>query len=204
MPTNWRKIYALKKQAEQKLVKEMPTLENRSGIYILIRDDESGLRFGYVGQAKELKTRLIGHLLSYSQRIDISLKKRGFYDKEKRPYGWVLAIQYCDESELNEREQAYIKDCAEKGIQLYNKTAGSQGQGKIGINDGQTTKGYRDGIKQGYANCLKDINEYFDKYLDYVIKKDLFVFKKNGELKEIYRKKFVEFEKLLKGEHDEQ
>lgn len=203
MSVNWKKIYAMKKQAEEKLMKVCPELKNESGIYVLTRDDESGLQFAYIGQSVKLIDRLVSHLNGYSQRIDISLKKRGFYDELKRPFGWKLEVFFYNESELDKQEQNYIYDYASIGYQLYNRTSGSQGQGKVGINDDQTTKGYRDGLKKGYENCLKDIREYFDKYLDYRPKVDKECFKKNGDYKEIYLKKNVEFKELLEGNEDE-
>ena len=204
MPTNWKKIYAMKKQAEEKLMKVCPELKNESGIYVLTRDDESGLQFAYIGQSVKLVDRLVSHLNGYSQRIDISLKKRGFYDELKRPFGWKLQVFFYDESELDKQEQNYIYDYASIGYQLYNRTSGSQGQGKVGINDDQTTKGYRDGLKKGYENCLKDIREYFDKYLQFNIKRENKAYKKNGyDFKEIYIKKFNEFKELLEGNEDE-
>ena len=213
MATNWRKIYAMKKQAEDKLNKICPDLQNYCGIYILTRDDESGIPMCYIGQAKHLKDRLISHINGYSQRIDISLKKRGFYDEFKRPYGWKLDYIYTLERELDDYEEKYIKDFALRGFQLYNKTAGKQGVGKVGINDGTSNKGYRDGLKKGYENCLKDIKEYFDKYLYFAIKTDSEVYRKPKNkaeresmqplYKEIYLKKLAEFENLMKGENNE-
>ena len=188
MPTNWKKVYALKKQATETLKKVLPSIKNESGIYILLRKDESGLDFGYVGQAVKLEDRLASHLIGYSQRIDISLKKRGFYDREKRPYGWRLNIIYCGEDTLDEMEQKTILECASNGIQLYNRTSGSQGKGKIGINDGQSTKGYRDGLSQGRKNTIKEVKTYFDKYLDYSIK---------GQPNKIKERKLKEFGDLL-------
>ena len=205
MPTNWKKIYAMKKQAEEKLLKVAPKLTNDSGIYILTRNDESGLKFAYIGQAKHLIDRLTSHLNGYSQRIDISLKKRGFYDEKQKPYGWKLDYLFTLENELDEYEQLKIKEYALQGYQLYNKTSGSQSQGKVGIADGTSNKGYRDGLKQGYENCLKDIRVYFEKYLDYSTKQKPQCFKKHKEgsvvreLKEIYQRKYREFRDLLEG-----
>ena len=200
MANNWKKIYAMKKQAEERLLKEKPNLRNESGIYVLARNDESGLKFAYVGQAKHLIDRLVSHLIGYNQRIDISLKKRGFYDEEKRPYGWKLYIFFYSIAILDYKEKETIKMVAQGGYQLYNRTGGSQGQGKVGIYDGQTSKGYRDGLKQGYLNCLKDVKEYFAKYLEYRPKTDKECFKKDGTYKDIYLKKNAEFKNLLERE----
>ena len=197
MPTNWKQIYAKKKQATETLLKELPNLKNDSGIYILARDDESGLKYAYVGQAKHLIDRLVSHLLGYSQRIDISLRKRGFWRPIDRPYGWILNVMYAKESELDNLEKNTIQEIASRGYQLYNKTSGGQGEGKLGINENKSPKGYRDGLEQGRKNALKEIKEFFDKYLIFAVKQDPSCYKVNGELKEIYIKKYQEFKELL-------
>lgn len=56
-----------------------------------------------------------------------------------------------------------------------------------------------DGLKQGYNNCLKEIREYFDKYLDYYAKDGIDCYKKDGTLKAIYEKKLAEFDRLMEG-----
>ena len=81
---------------------------------------------------------------------------------------------------------------------------GGQGQGKVGINDDQTTKGYRQGVAFGYQKAIKEIKEYFDKYLQFNIKRENKAYKKNGyDFKEIYIKKFNEFKELLEGNENE-
>ena len=49
-------------------------ITDSSGIYILRRMDEDGIKFAYIGQAKHILTRLGQHLDGY-QHIDLSLKK---------------------------------------------------------------------------------------------------------------------------------
>ena len=182
-----------------KLDKNIP---DRTGIYILTRVDENGFKYCYVGQAKKILTRLGQHLLNY-QHIDLSLKKHGLFDADKNLYGWCVDYFECLESELDGYEQEYILKFANVGYQMRNKTIGSQHEGKAGLNENKAPKGYHDGLKQGYQNCLKDIKEYFDKYLVYGTKTDPSCYKKpkhKGEvatLKEIYIKKFEEFEALL-------
>lgn len=69
-------------------------------------------------------------------------------------------------SELDEKEQHYIKQYASKGYQLRNKTAGGQGEGKAQIDEYKPTKGYRDGLKQGYKNASREIANLFEKHLN--------------------------------------
>ena len=53
------------------------------------------------------------------------------------------------------------------GYQLLNKTGGKQGQGRKDLDTGDRKKprGYRDGIQQGYNNCLRDINQLLTRGL---------------------------------------
>ena len=71
------------------------------------------------------------------------------------------------ETELDVAEQYYVKEYANKGYQLYNHTSGGQGEGKKGIGEGKSTKGYHDGLKQGYLNAQKFVANLFDKHLTY-------------------------------------
>ena len=189
---NYKKIFAKKKEYEDKVKKLLPDIENICGIYIFTRQDEHDIRYAYVGQAKKLISRLAEHLMSYKQHIDLSLKKHGFVDKGNA-YGWVIQIFYCNKEYLDTNEQAYIKSYINKGYQMYNKTTGSQGKDKSGIGENKLGKGYYDGIKQGYKNCLNDIRVLFQKYLDPVIKD------KPNKVKE---RKLTEFKELLDERED--
>lgn len=198
---NYYRAKLILESNKKKWLKLNPNLTECSGVYILTRKDENGINYFYVGQAKHILTRLAQHLMQY-QHIDISLKKHKLYDKVKTPYGWKVEYLMVEEDKLDEVEQQEIKHYLGLGYQTRNKTLGSQGKGKVGINDDQTTKGYRDGLKQGYKNCLKDIREYFDKYLDYTTKSNKECYKKDKTLKEIYIKKFNELKELLREEEE--
>lgn len=198
MPTNWKKLYTMKKKAERELLEHYPFLNNESGIYILTRY-ENGVRFAYIGLAKRLLDRLISHMIGYSQRIDISLRKRGFYKPKENECGWDLMFYNYSEEELNNKEQEFIREYLNRGYQMYNKTLGSQGEGKISIDD-HSTKGYYDGVAYGYKKAIKEVAEYFEKYLDYDIKPTLV--KKDGTRTAISLKKYDEFAQLLKGDKE--
>jgi hypothetical protein len=145
-------------------------ISDNTGIYILTRQDENGFKYAYVGQAKHMLTRLAEHLNGY-QHIDLSLKKYGLYSKSN-PYGWLMTTFSCLESELDEREQYFIKAYANSGYQLRNKTAGGQGVGKTQIDDYRPAKGYYDGLKQGYENARKDVRKWFSRLYVNTIKDD--------------------------------
>lgn len=199
----WRAKMILE-TSKKRWLKINPNLTESSGIYILTRIDENGIKYAYIGQAKHILTRLAQHLTQY-QHIDLSLKKHKLFDENKNPYGWQVDYYLTLESELDEYERKFIKEYAEKGYQLRNKTAGGQNVGKVGIDDNKASKGYYDGLKQGYKNCLKDIREYFEKYLTFSVIDDKKALKKNGEVKEIYSRKYVEFLRLMmEGKDDEQ
>lgn len=185
---NYRQIIAKQKSAEARVIKWFNgNIKNESGIYIFKRTDEAGIKYAYIGQAKKLITRLGQHLLGY-QHIDLSIRKHGIYDKNTNPYGYIILVCYYEEDVLDEEERLFIKKYADHGYQLRNKTAGGQDKGKVGIDENKPSKGYYDGKKQGRADTIKEIKNYFEKYLDYSIK---------GTPNKIKERKYKEFEELL-------
>lgn len=164
---DYKRIYAIQKSNEERVLKACPNIDNDSGIYILTRF-EDGFKYAYIGQAKHLLKRMGQHLNGY-QHIDLSLKKHGFYN-DKNINGWKIEFLKCSESVLDELEQKYILEYANDGFQLRNKTAGGQGKGKKNINEVKAPKGYRDGLEQGRKNLAKEISHLFDLHLDVVPK----------------------------------
>lgn len=169
MAVNYRQIKAIEKQNKERILKLQPNVPETSGIYIFLRA-EDGFKYAYVGQAKHLLTRLAQHLSGY-QLIDNSIRKHGLYSEGKEN-GWRLVWFSYPEDELDEQEQRYIKEYANAGYQLRNKTSGSQGKGKSGIADNKPSKGYHDGLQQGYKNAQKFVAHLFDKHLVYDKKSD--------------------------------
>ena len=161
--TEWelRRIKAIEKQNKERILKVYPGVTDTSGIYIFVRE-ENGFKYAYVGQAKKLLTRLAGHLKGY-QHIDLSLKKHGLYSKDN-PTGYDILIYECLEQDLDKLEQEYIKQMANLGYQLRNKTSGSQGEGKRDIAD-EPTKGYLEGLHNGYKKAQKEIAHLFKLHL---------------------------------------
>lgn len=145
-------------------------MQDCSGIYIFTRE-ENGLRYAYIGQALKLLTRTSQHLSGY-QHIDLSIKKRGLYDANKKPNGWRISFILYDKTVLDEKEQSYIKAYADSGYQLYNHTTGSQGDGKCALGEAKSPKGYRDGVAQGEKNVIKKIAHLFNLHLKAVPKAD--------------------------------
>ena len=187
---NYKQVIARQKSAEERIKKALynnPSAKNESGIYVLYRTDENGIKYAYIGQAKKMITRLGQHLLGY-QHIDLSLKKHGFWDKENNPYGYLIDMWYFPIEELDEREKTFIKSYAERGYQLRNKTAGGQDKGKVGIDENKPARGYYDGKKQGRVDTIKEVKVFFDKYLDVSIK---------GKPNKIKERKLEEFEDML-------
>ena len=165
---NIRQAKAIEHQNKKKLLEVNPKLDEKSGIYFLTRTDEDGFKYAYIGQAKHILTRLAQHLVGY-QHIDLSLKKHNLY-AEDNPFGWKVNFLHFPESQLNEKEQHYIKEYALNGYQLRNKTSGSQGVGKSQIDDYRPQKGYRDGLEQGRKNLVRELNHIIDKHLVVSIK----------------------------------
>lgn len=166
---NYKKIYAIKKANEERILKVCPNCPNTSGIYFLLRE-ENGFRYAYIGQAVKLRERLASHLSGY-QHIDLSLKKHGFWD-EKNPTGYKVHFLEFAENLLDEMEQKYIKQYANAGYQMRNSTSGSQGKGKHGLNNQKPSRSYYDGLEQGRKNTQRFIADLFAKHLDYKSKKE--------------------------------
>ena len=106
---------------------------------------------------------------------------------EDNIYGWdIKPPVYCPVELLDDYEKAYIKDYADMGYQLRNKTVGGQGKGKSGIDNNKPSKGYYDGKQQGYNECKAYVKALFDRYLDYYLKRE-------GKIAERKQAEFKEF-----------
>lgn len=188
---NMKQVYAIARNSELRWKEIYPELDHYTGIYVLTRQDENGFKYSYIGQAKDVLKRLGQHLTGY-QHIDLSLKKHGL----NGAFGWkIKEIIKCTEDQLDEAEQVYIKKYANLGYQLRNKTSGSQGEGKDGLDvEHKPSKGYYDGVEYGYNKAIKEIGILFDKYLDAVIK---------GDSNKIKERKLEEFLHLIRGDKDE-
>ena len=166
---NYKKLFAVKKRLEGVIKKACPNIQNTSGIYFYTRKDEDG-KYCYIGKAKHLIDRNVSHLQSYSQHIDISLKKRGFVS-DKNKGGWELNVLYFPEYQLDEKESYYIEKYRNAGWKVYNIESGGT-TGKTIIGDRKPARGYRDGIKQGKNQLRKELLNLLDKHLVVLVKKD--------------------------------
>ena len=160
---NYRQIFAKKEKIKKEWLRLNPNLRDEPGIYVLTRE-ENGIKYGYIGQAVKVLSRMVSHSGGYDQWIDLSLKKHKLWGIDN-PTGWKVQVFYVPSSQLNDAETLYIREFANKGYQLRNKTGGSQGVGKFGINDNKPSKTYRDGVKYGREKLKKELNAIIDKYL---------------------------------------
>ena len=183
---NPRQRYAIESKNRKRLLEVNPSLTDESGIYFLTRVDENGFKYAYIGQAVHILQRLSGHLVGY-QHIDLSLKKHNLYSIEN-PYGWKIGFMHFPVSQLDEKEQYYIKMYADNGYQLRNKTSGSQGEGKTQIDEYRPQKGYRDGIKQGRKNLARELSSIAEKHLKIEIRAD----KANNKVSQKQYEKFMD------------
>lgn len=87
-----------------------------------------------------------------------------------------------------------LSDYAMNGYQLRNATSGSQGKGKKDISD-NPTKGYLEGLHNGYQKAQKEIAHLFKLHLDCTTKKN-----PPTKLQEKAMAKFEEF--IERGEDD--
>jgi hypothetical protein len=192
---NYKQIKAIEQKNKQRILAVNPGVNDRSGIYLLVRTDENGIKYAYVGQAKNVLSRLAQHLSGY-QHIDLSLKKHGLYSDDN-PHGWVIEFGNFPTYMLDDKEQYFIQWCAKKGYQLRNKTAGGQGKGKTQIDEYKPAKGYYDGLKQGRKNLAKELVHIIDKHLVVSLKPE----KANNK---VSIKALEKFNELLKGDQHEQ
>lgn len=183
-----KQIKAVEKVNQERILKVNAKVPERSGIYFLTRE-ESGFKYAYIGQAKNLLQRLAGHLRGY-QHIDLSLKKHGLFSTEN-PNGWKVNFLEFPESLLDEKEQMYIKNYANAGYQLRNHTAGSQGSGKFALDNNAPAKGYREGVSRGYLKAQKEVAHLFEKYLRFDTKSE-----NPGKLEQKAKEKFEDFLKF--------
>lgn len=185
---NFRQVKAIEQKNKQRFLAVNPKLDDESGIYFLTREDEQGFRYAYIGQAVHILTRLAQHLVGY-QHIDLSLKKHGLY-AEDNPFGWKVSFMHYPISKLDEMEQYWIKQYADKGYQLRNKTSGSQGEGKSKIADYRPAKGYYDGIEQGKKALARELSHIMEKHLTVELKPE-----KRGN--KVSEKQLEKFNRLL-------
>ena len=182
---NIARVKSIQRQNIQRLKKLNPDIDSKSGIYFLTRNEPQI----YIGQARHLDERLASHVSGYEQHIDRSLKAHGLYS-EDNPYGYKVNFLHYPKSKLDEMEQYYIQLYAEKGWALKNKTAGSQGVGKVKIADFKPAKGYMDGLKQGRKNLAKELSHIIDKHLTVQLRED----KQNNK---VSQKALEKFNRLL-------
>lgn len=163
---NIKQAKAIEAANKKRLLAVNPKLNDKPGIYFLLRVDENGFKYAYIGQAStSIIQRLASHLVGYKQWIDLSLKKHKLYS-EDNPYGWRVEFLNFPESQLDDKEKEYIKKYADAGYQLRNVSVGGQGEnldaGQIG--ERKSSKGYYDGLKQGYKNAVRDLKNIIDKH----------------------------------------
>ena len=167
MPTNYKQLFAIQSKLEKQLKLACPEIDSKSGIYFLTRKDDDG-SFFYIGKGVNLIRRMCSHLQGYQQRIDVSLKKRGFYSEENT-LGWKLNVMHFKPEELDEKERYFIDLYLKNNWTSYNVESGGT-IGKTIIGERKPAKTYTDGIKQGQNKTREEIKIYFDKYLDFYIK----------------------------------
>lgn len=184
----------MKAEREKQIKKICPNIPYSSGIYVFYRTDEANIRRAYCGQAVRLCERCAAHLAEYDH-IALSLKKHGFYSNEN-PHGWKLFFRTCPKDELDIREIEAIKNCADKGFQMYNVTAGGQSSGKIVTGQYKQPKTYTQGIQQGKKALARELSHIIEKHLVVDLKPE----KQNNK---VSQKAFDKFKELLSDTESE-
>ena len=54
MAFNYRQVKAIERQNKERILRTNPYVDENSGIYFLTREDENGIRYAYIGQAKNI------------------------------------------------------------------------------------------------------------------------------------------------------
>jgi hypothetical protein len=188
---NYKKLYAMKAANQRRILEVCPSCPNTSGIYFLLRE-ENGFKFGYVGKARHLLDRLAGHLAGRQQHIDRSLLSHGLWS-ESNPTGYKVFYLEFPEERLNEMEQFYIKKYANAGYQLRNVESGGS-VGKTDIGERKPSRGYYDGLSQGYKNAQREVAHLFKLHLDYTTKKQ--------PPTKVQEKALAKFEDFLEGDNE--
>ena len=196
---NIARAKAIEQENKKRLLKLNPKLNDKSGIYFLLREDENGFKFAYVGQAKSVLQRLASHLVGYEQHIDLSIRKHKLYS-EDNPYGWRVEFLNFPESQLDEKEKYYIKLYADNGYQLRNVSIGGQGENRDSgsIGERKAPKGYLQGIQQGRKVLARELSNIAEKHLKIELRAD----KANNKVSQKQYEKFMDLLKV--GESDEQ
>lgn len=189
---------AIEQENKKRLLKLNPKLNDKSGIYFLLREDENGFKYAYIGQAVHTLSRLASHLVGYEQHIDLSLKRHKLYDEEKNPYGWRVEFLNIPTSQLDEVEKKYIRLYADKGYQLRNVSLGGQGENRASgsIGERKAPKGYMQGIQQGKKVLARELSSIAKKHLKIEIRDD----KKHNK---VSQKQYEKFMDLLKAGESE-
>lgn len=190
---NIARAKAIEQENKKRLLNLNPKLNDKSGIYFLLREDENGFKYAYIGQAVHTLSRLASHLVGYEQHIDLSLRKHKLYS-EDNPYGWRVEFLNFPESQLDEKEKYYIKLYADKGYQLRNVSIGGQGgnrdSGSIG--ERKAPKGYLQGIQQGRKNLARELSNIAEKHLKIELRED----KANNKVSQKQYEKFMDLLKV--------
>lgn len=166
---DYHSLFNDKLAVEKGLYRICPNISHRSGIYFYIREDKEG-KHCYIGKAVDLIDRNISHCMGYYQRIDKSIKSRGFYG-ENNPFGWKLNVLYFEKSELDYWERYYIDKYRKAGYNIYNIESGGT-DGKTIIGERKSPKSYRDGLTQGRKSLAKELRHIIDTHLDIKVKKE--------------------------------
>ena len=180
---NIKQIKAIEQKNKRKLLEVNPKLDDKSGIYFLTRVDENDIKFSYVGQARNIISRMCQHLVGY-QHIDLSIKKHGLYSSDN-PYGWNINFMHFPISELDEKERYYITLYAKNGYQSRNKDTGG-GTGKQELGERKPPKTYRQGIQAGKKNLARELSSIISKHLTVRLKEE----KKGNKVSEKQLEKF--------------
>ena len=120
-------------------------------------------------QAKAIEATNRKRLLKINPKLDDG--SGIYFYSEENPFGWKINFIHYPVEQLDKMEQFWILEYTKKGYQCrYNKTSGSQGEGKEKINEFRPAKGYRDGLQQGKKTLARELKHIIDTHLNVSIR----------------------------------
>ena len=194
---NWRKKFAIEKQYNETIGKDIP---HSAGIYLWTRKD-ADITYFYVGQAKDINKRRFDY---YSIQCGLSYPTRHFEASLKKHKDWeFMIIELCAQWSLDDREQYWIKHyLAQPNFITRNELlAGKDIVKSNSKRIDQVIKKYENKLIKLLKKCnvwnnneLKDMPNTYSNEICIYPKEN-----KNGEINKNSQNAFNELSKWLKG-----
>lgn len=154
--------YAIRTKVAQKIKALFPEIIKAPGIYIWQRKNGEGVECCYIGKAKNLLERTVGHICTKNKlHLDKSIVKHGLKDTSN-PDGWTVRVLcYCETSNLDELEQRWLLFYRHEypDWNFYNiESGGTVGKSIIGERKARRDLGWR---KTAREKAFAELSKWF-------------------------------------------